>query len=67
MPDLPPHYYRDNFLRLLETVESQYSDLLNTEEQQFVEDYRRLPFDAQCLYVRLVSRVGPWASKGSRR
>lgn len=60
MPDLPPHYYRDNFLRLLETVESQYSDLLNTEEQQFVEDYRRLPFDAQCLYVRLVSRVGPW-------
>ena len=60
MPDLPLHYYRENFLLLLETVESQYGDLLSAQEQCFVDDYRRLPFDAQCLYVRLVSRVGPW-------
>lgn len=60
MPDLSPHYYRDNFLRLLDTVESQYGDILSVEEQHFLSIYRQQPFDAQCLYVRLVSRVGPW-------
>ena len=58
--DLPPHYYRDNFLRLLDTVEQQYGDLLLPRERDFLCTYRRLGFDAQCLYVRLVSRVGPW-------
>ncbi|TDG15601.1 VRR-NUC domain-containing protein [Seongchinamella unica] len=60
MPDLSPHYYRDNFLRLLETVASQYGDILTAAEQQFLAVYAQQPFDAQCLYVRLVSRVGPW-------
>lgn len=58
--NLPPHYYRDNFLRLLDSVEQQYADLLLPDEQQFLQDYRQQGFDAQCLYVRLVSRVGPW-------
>ncbi|RLQ23511.1 VRR-NUC domain-containing protein [Seongchinamella sediminis] len=60
MPDLAPHYYRDNFLRLLDTVESQYGDILSVQEQTFLNAYRQQPFDAQCLYVRLVSRLGPW-------
>lgn len=60
MPELPAHYYRDNFLLLLDTVESQYGDILRPAEQHFIDHYRQLPFDAQCLYVRLVSRVGPW-------
>lgn len=58
--DLPPHYYRDNFLRLLDSVEQQYGDMLLPAEQSFLDAYRQLGFDAQCLYVRLVSRVGPW-------
>lgn len=58
--ELAPHYYRDNFQRLLDTVEVQYGDLLNSDENRFLSDYRDLGFDAQCLYVRLVSRVGPW-------
>jgi FAN1, HTH domain/VRR-NUC domain len=57
---LPPYYYRDNFLRLLDAVERQYPDLLKPDEQHFLDCYRQLGFDAQCLYVRLVSRVGPW-------
>jgi hypothetical protein len=57
---LSPHYYRDNFLRLCDTVESQYADLLDASETAFLGAYRALSFDAQCLYVRLVSRVGPW-------
>lgn len=57
---LPPHYYRDNFLALCDTVESQYGDLLNAGEHLFLQGFRQLEFNAQCLYVRLVSRVGPW-------
>ena len=58
--ELAPHYYRDNFLALCDTVEAQYGDLLLPGEQLFLQGFRGLPFDAQCLYVRLVSRVGPW-------
>jgi Fanconi-associated nuclease 1-like protein/VRR-NUC domain-containing protein/Fanconi anemia protein nuclease-like protein len=58
--ELVPHYYRDNFQALCDTVEAQYGDLLTPSEQQFLQGFRQLPFDAQCLYVRLVSRVGPW-------
>jgi hypothetical protein len=57
---LSPHYYRDNFQRLCDTVESRYGDLLDARERSFLASYRSLSFDAQCLYVRLVSRVGPW-------
>ena len=59
-PDLPPHYYRDNFLQLCDTVQERYADLLLEPERALLQDFRRLPFAAQCLYVRLVSRVGPW-------
>ncbi len=59
-PELPPHYYRDNFARLLDTVESQYGDLLSADELHFLGAWRELDRPAQCLYVRLVSRVGPW-------
>ena len=58
--ELPPHYYRDNFLALCDAVQSQYDDVLSASEHEFLETYRGLGFDAQCLYVRLVSRVGPW-------
>ncbi|MCB1676566.1 MAG: VRR-NUC domain-containing protein [Halioglobus sp.] len=59
-PTLPPHYYRDNFLTLCRTVEAQYADLLSESECGWLRAFRALPFEAQCLYVRLVSRVGPW-------
>lgn len=59
-PALPPHYYHDNFLALLDTVERQYGDLLSDAETGFLARFRALPFDARCLYVRLLSRVGPW-------
>ena len=61
---LSPYYYRDNFLRLCDTVESQYMDLLVASELDFLRVYRDLSFNAQCLYVRLVSRVGPWFRAG---
>lgn len=57
---LTPHYYRDNFLRLCDTVQAQYGDILCDEEQQLLSRFNTLSFHAQCLYIRLVSRTGPW-------
>jgi len=57
---LPPFYYRDNFLGLCDTVEAQYGDILNDEEHALLRTFRQLDFKAQCLYIRLVSRTGPW-------
>jgi hypothetical protein len=58
--ELSPYYYRDNFLCLCDTVEAQYADLLKPGEQALLDEFRALDFRAQCLYLRLVSRVGPW-------
>lgn len=58
--ELPPFYYRDNFLCLCDTVEDQYGDILAGDELEFLRTFRTLSSPAQCLYVRLVSRVGPW-------
>jgi hypothetical protein len=59
-PDLPPRYYRDNFVSLCNSVEAQYADLLSGDELLFLHRFHALSVVAQCLYVRLVSRVGPW-------
>ncbi len=58
--DLTPHYYHDNFERMLQVVEARYADLLSVEEQEVLARIRRLPLNARCLYIRLVSRSGPW-------
>lgn len=60
MVELAAHYYRDNFIRLCDTVESRYADILSGDEQWVLDRFRSLSFEAQCLYVRLVSRTGPW-------
>lgn len=57
---LPPRYYLDNFRVLCRTVEHQYSDLLTTAERDWLAGFYALPEGARCLYLRLVSRVGPW-------
>lgn len=57
---LAPRYYRDNFLQLCDAVEALYGDLLHPAERALLARWRQLPEPAQCLYVRLVSRVGPW-------
>lgn len=59
-PVLAPRYYRDNFQHLCDTVETLYGDLLQPEEHAWLAQWRAASEPAQCLYVRLVSRVGPW-------
>jgi hypothetical protein len=59
-PELAPHYYRENFLRLCDNVQTYYADLLIESEHSFLRGFRALSFTAQCLYIRLISRTGPW-------
>src|SRR5690606_21618717 len=54
--DLAPDYYLANFRFMLEWVWERYADLLNGEEQGFIQSFRQLEHDAQCLLVRLSSR-----------
>ena len=57
--ELDPLYYVHNFLRLCDSVERQYADLLSTGELDFLRCLHDLPQAPLCLYVRLVSRAGP--------
>lgn len=57
--DLAPDYYLNNFRFLLDWVFQRYRDLLNDDEQQFLQRFNGLDHDAQCLLVRLSSRKGP--------
>lgn len=59
-PQLHEHYYLHNFLSLCASVESQYDDFLDEQECDFLERLYAVDHAAQCLYVRLISRVGPW-------
>ena len=56
--ELPPKYYLDYFLFLVEFVEKLYGEILNEAEQQFIADFRALSEDAQCLFVRFSNRRG---------
>ena len=53
-------YYLDNFRYLLDFILKVYSDLLSKEEIHFIKNFNALGSDSQMLYVRLVSRKGPW-------
>ncbi|OZG74990.1 hypothetical protein BTA51_00890 [Hahella sp. CCB-MM4] len=54
--ELDPFYYLYNFRTLLECVLEQYGDLLNNEEQEFVDTFMELPDPEQALLVRMYSR-----------
>jgi hypothetical protein len=58
--ELHEHYYLHNFLSLCTSVERQYEDFLDDQERSFLKCFYALDHTAQCLYVRLISRVGPW-------
>jgi DNA polymerase-3 subunit epsilon len=55
---LPTFYYHDHFLEVLDFVERHYAHTLLAEHVDFIRNFRSLPKEAQCLYVRLVNRKG---------
>lgn len=53
-------YYRDNFFKILDFVDQHYDDLRTEAERAFSAAFRAVSHDAQCLYVRLLTRKGPF-------
>jgi len=56
--ELPTFYYHAHFVELLDFVAGHYAHALEDRHARFVSDFRQLPHDARCLYVRLVNRKG---------
>ncbi len=55
---LPTFYYHEHFIEMLDFVAEHYAHAFLRPHADFVEDFRQLPKEAQCLYVRLVNRKG---------
>jgi DNA polymerase-3 subunit epsilon len=55
---LPTFYYHEHFTELLDFVAEHYAHTFLAQHAAFVDDFRTLPQNAQCLYVRLVNRKG---------
>lgn len=53
-------YYLVNFLRVLEDVGTRYGDLLRPGETALAQCFGALPAPAKRLFVRLLTRRGPW-------
>ncbi len=56
-PELAPDYYLTNFHALLSSVVDRYADLLDPDEHAWHTRFSQASVDAQCLYVRLLSRT----------
>ena len=55
---LPTFYYHGHFVEMLDFVGEHYAHVLLDDHITFLEGFRALPREAQCLYVRLVNRKG---------
>lgn len=55
---LPTFYYHEHFMEMLDFVVAHYAHVMLDEHIDFVDAFRTLPRNAQCLYVRLVNRKG---------
>ena len=53
-----PLYYLHNFRQVLDWLGHRYADLLDTDEQHFIQQFDRLPQASQALLVRMVMRKG---------
>jgi len=55
---LPTFYYHGHFVEMLDFVAEHYAHVLLEEHGAFINEFRSLPREAQCLYVRLANRKG---------
>lgn len=58
--DIPPDYYRRNFEVILADVGARYGEFLLPVERSLMESYHALSHAARCVYVRMLTRKGPW-------
>ncbi len=57
---LPGGYYLLNFQTVLQDVQGRCADLLRPGERELAERFLALPVQARRLYVRMLTRKGPW-------
>lgn len=56
---------RSNFQIVMETVRSHDGHLLDPCELQLMTTFEKQPHSAQCLFLRLYQRSGPWFRQGT--
>ena len=57
-PVLPVYYYHDHFTEMLFFVSETYRPVLTERHRAFVETFKTLSKDAQCLLIRMINRRG---------
>jgi hypothetical protein len=57
---LPPFYYVDNFVKVLQALQVRDHDLFNEFEADFIRAFFHLPIGAQALTVRMALRSAPY-------
>ena len=62
---LPVKYYLTHFFELLDTLDCFYQPVIEKQHLAFIDDFRALSEDAQCIYVRMVNRKGQIFSRNS--
>lgn len=55
---LPDKYYLSHFFDLLDNLDRSYRPVVERRHLEFIDDFRSLSEDAQCLYVRMANRKG---------
>jgi DNA polymerase-3 subunit epsilon len=58
LPVLPVYYYHDHFTEMLFFVSKTYGPVLTGRHRAFVETFKALSKDAQCLLIRMINRRG---------
>lgn len=57
-PVLPAKYYLTHFHEFIEFIEEHYLPVLDQSHLEFLNKFKSLSEDAQCMYVRMVNRKG---------
>jgi DNA polymerase III subunit epsilon len=55
LPVLPVYYYHDHFTEMLFFVSEIYGPVLNERHRAFIETFKTLSKDAQCLLIRMIN------------
>jgi DNA polymerase-3 subunit epsilon len=64
---LSVYYYHDHFIEMLFFVSEVYGPVLNERHRAFVETFKTLSKDAQCLLIRMINRRGRLFRHGAFR
>src|SRR3984957_20396068 len=67
LPVLPVYYYHDHFTKMLFFISEIYGPVLTERHRAFVETFKTLSKDAQCLLIRMINRRGRLFRHGAFR